>query len=83
MLIPELVAASRGRLKRGTVYVTLPSVFATAPDGKTVFSPIWMRTTPGCAFATVTWFIGGRQHFMHGERDEYTTKEAEEILADE
>jgi amino acid permease (GABA permease) len=33
-------------------------------------------------FATVTWFIGGRQHFMHtGDwEDEYLTKSLEEIL---
>ena len=31
-------------------------------------------------FAIVTWFIGGRQHFMHGREDEYTTKSLDEIL---
>jgi amino acid transporter len=34
-------------------------------------------------FATFTWFIGGRQHFMHGERDEYTTKDLEDIFSEE
>ncbi len=33
-------------------------------------------------FATVTWFIGGRTHFMHGPKDEHTTKELDEIFAD-
>ena len=31
-------------------------------------------------FATVTWFIGGRHHFMHGMKDEHTTKALDEIL---
>ncbi len=31
-------------------------------------------------FATVTWFLGGRQHFMHGAKDEHLTKSLDEIL---
>lgn len=31
-------------------------------------------------FATVTWFVGGRHHFMHGMKDEHTTKALDEIL---
>lgn len=31
-------------------------------------------------FATVTWFVGGREHFMHGKKDEHTTKPLDEIL---
>lgn len=34
-------------------------------------------------FSTVTWFIGGRQHFMHGVKDEYTTKDLEDIFGEE
>jgi amino acid permease (GABA permease) len=34
------------------------------------------------AFSTATWFLGGRQHFMHGAKDEYTTKDLDEIFAD-
>ncbi len=32
------------------------------------------------AFATVTWFVGGRKHFMHGAKDEHLTKSLDEIL---
>jgi hypothetical protein len=32
------------------------------------------------AFATVTWFIGGRQHFMHGATDEHLTKALDDIF---
>ena len=32
------------------------------------------------AWATLTWIIGGRQHFMHGAKDEYLTKSLDEIL---
>jgi amino acid transporter len=35
------------------------------------------------AFSTATWFLGGRQHFMHGAKDEYTTKDLDEIFADD
>ena len=31
-------------------------------------------------FAIVSWFIGGRQHFMRGREDAYTTKSLDEIL---
>jgi len=31
-------------------------------------------------FATLTWFVGGRKHFMHSARDEYTTKDLDEIF---
>jgi hypothetical protein len=34
-------------------------------------------------FSTVTWFIGGRNHFMRGARDEYTTKDLDQIFAEE
>ncbi len=33
-------------------------------------------------FATVTWFVGGRHHFMHGSKDEYTTKDLDEIFSE-
>ncbi|HEY6935007.1 MAG TPA: amino acid permease [Marmoricola sp.] len=32
------------------------------------------------AFAIITWYIGGRQHFMHGREGEHTTKALDEIL---
>jgi amino acid transporter len=35
------------------------------------------------AFSTATWFIGGRKHFMHSARDEYTTKDLDDIFAEE
>ena len=35
---------------------------------------------PLAIFATVTWFIGGREHFMHGRKDEHLTKNLDEIL---
>jgi hypothetical protein len=31
-------------------------------------------------WATFTWFIGGRKHFMHGAKDEHVTKSLDEIL---
>jgi amino acid transporter len=34
------------------------------------------------AFATLTWFIGGRQHFMHGAKDVHTTKALDDIVKD-
>lgn len=34
-------------------------------------------------FSTVTWFIGGKEHFMHGAKDIHTTKAREEIFAEE
>lgn len=34
-------------------------------------------------FATGTWFIGGREHFMRGAKDEYTTKDLDEIFSEE
>jgi hypothetical protein len=33
-------------------------------------------------FATVTWLVGGRHHFMHGSKDEYTTKDLDEIFSE-
>ena len=32
------------------------------------------------AFSTTTWFIGGRQHFMHGRKDEHLTKNLDDIF---
>ena len=34
-------------------------------------------------FSTGTWFLGGRQHFMHSVKDEYTTKDLDDIFAEE
>jgi amino acid permease (GABA permease) len=34
-------------------------------------------------FATVSWYLGGRQRFMHGVKDEYTTRDLDEIFAEE
>ena len=34
-------------------------------------------------FATVTWFIGGKAHFMHGAKDVHTTVARDEIFAEE
>ncbi len=34
------------------------------------------------AFSTATWFLGGKKHFMHGPKDEHTTKGLDEIFAD-
>ncbi len=31
-------------------------------------------------WATFTWIVGGRKHFMHGAKDEYLTKSLDEIL---
>ena len=45
------------------------------------YAPIAVLTV--VAFATVTWFVGGRTHFMHGVKDESTTKNLDDIFNEE
>jgi amino acid transporter len=33
-------------------------------------------------FATATWFLGGRSRFMHSAKDEYTSKDLDDIFAE-
>jgi amino acid transporter len=42
------------------------------------YAPIAVLVVLG--FSTVSWFIGGRQHFMHGAKGEHTTKDLEDIF---
>ena len=45
------------------------------------YAPIAVLTV--LAFATLTWFLGGRKHFMRGPKDEYTTKDLDAIFNEE
>ena len=42
------------------------------------YAPIAVLTV--LLFATATWFLGGRKHFMHGEKDEHTTEALDDIF---
>ena len=53
----------------------------TFGDATFNYAPIAVLTV--LVFSTVTWFIGGREHFMHGAKDEYTTRDLDEIFAEE
>jgi amino acid permease (GABA permease) len=44
------------------------------------YSPIAVAVV--LVFSTVTWFLGGRQRFMHGGRDESTTRDLDEIFSE-
>jgi amino acid transporter len=44
------------------------------------YSPIAVAAV--IVFATVAWFVGGQKHFMHGAKDETTTKDLDEIFSE-
>ena len=50
----------------------------TLGDSTFNYAPVAVLTV--LVFATVTWFVGGRQHFMHGAKGEHTTKDLEDIF---
>jgi hypothetical protein len=54
--------------------------YAPGTPGDSTFNYAPVAVTVVLLFATVTWFIGGRQHFMHGRKDEHLTKDLDKIL---
>jgi hypothetical protein len=64
------------------VLFMLPA-YAPGTFGDATFNYAPVAVLAVVAFATVTWFIGGRAHFMHGTKDEYTTKDLDDIFNEE
>jgi amino acid permease (GABA permease) len=56
--------------------------YAPGSFGDATFNYAPLAVLAVLAFSTVTWFIGGRQHFMHGGHDEHTVKTHEAILGE-
>ncbi|HLN75746.1 MAG TPA: amino acid permease [Nocardioidaceae bacterium] len=54
--------------------------YAPGTLGDSTFNYAPVAVLAVLAFATVTWFIGGRQHFMHGATDEHLTKALDDIF---
>jgi amino acid permease (GABA permease) len=54
--------------------------YAPGTPGDATFNYAPLAVLAVLAFATITWFIGGRQHFMHGRKDEHLTKSLDEIF---
>lgn len=64
------------------VLFMLPA-YAPGTFGDATFNYAPIAVLAVVVFATVTWFIGGRAHFMHGSKDEYTTKDLDDIFNEE
>jgi amino acid permease (GABA permease) len=54
--------------------------YAPGTLGDSTFNYAPVAVLAVLVFSTVTWFIGGRQHFMHGAKDEHLTKALDDIF---
>jgi amino acid permease (GABA permease) len=68
-----------------TFIVVLFMLPAYAPgsfgDATFNYAPVAVLTV--VVFSTVMWFVTGRKNFMHGAKDEYTTKDLDDIFNEE
>ena len=54
--------------------------YAPGTPGDPTFNYAPVAVLAVLAFATLTWFIGGRQHFMHGMKEEEHTKSLDAVF---